>query len=143
MFRPQHLLSWLSFLMALFLHHSRAEVGTAAFYNPPYIPTACYGNDTSQLLENNLFAAAGEGIWDNGASCGRQLLVQRFSAATPRNVCVVGQTIQVRIVDRAATSGSRPSVSGTTIVLSVNAFRMIANVPPTEMANDLLPIAWE
>ncbi|XP_058074587.1 EG45-like domain containing protein [Magnolia sinica] len=132
MFKLQHLFSWLSFFIAL-LHNSHADVGTAAFYKPPYLPTACYGNDASQFPANNLFAAASEGIWDNGASCGRQYLVRCLSAATPRNACVVGQTIQVRIVDRAATSGSRPSVSGTTMVLSVNAFGMIANGSPTEI----------
>nr|GFB61894.1 hypothetical protein [Tanacetum cinerariifolium] len=75
------------------------EVGTASMYNPPYTPTACYGNDASQFPSSNLFAAAGEGIWDNGAACGRQYLVKCISAVIPRT-CILGQTIQVRIVDR-------------------------------------------
>lgn len=76
--------------------------------------TACYGNDASQFPSSNLFAAAGEGIWDNGAACGRQYLVKCISAVIPRT-CILGQTIQVRIVDRAQTSVSRSTRAGTTI----------------------------
>nr|GEY93211.1 RNA-directed DNA polymerase, eukaryota, reverse transcriptase zinc-binding domain protein [Tanacetum cinerariifolium] len=31
---------------------------------------ACYGYDSSQFPSKNLFAAAGDRIWDNGAACG-------------------------------------------------------------------------
>lgn len=88
--------------------------------------TACFGNDASQFPTNNLFAAAGDGIWDNGASCGRQYLVRCISAATP-GTCNPSQTIQIRIVDRAETSVSRPSANGATIILSNTAFGAIAN----------------
>ncbi|XP_077211742.1 EG45-like domain containing protein [Tasmannia lanceolata] len=123
MSKPQHLLPWFSFLMLLF-HLCKADVGTAASYQPPYLPTACYARDASQIPANNLFASASEGIWDNGASCGRQYMVRCLSAATP--VCNVGQTIQVKIVDRASTSASRPSAGGT-MVLSLTAFSAITN----------------
>ncbi|EOY31422.1 hypothetical protein QUC31_019788 [Theobroma cacao] len=113
-------------LLTTLFHLSYGDVGAAAHYSPPYIPTACFGNDASQFPSSNLFAAAGEGIWDNGASCGRQYLVRCISAATPRT-CKPGQTIQVRIVDRAETSVSRPSSNGATIVLSTTAFGAIAN----------------
>ncbi|XP_024968505.1 EG45-like domain containing protein [Cynara cardunculus var. scolymus] len=102
------------------------EVGTASMYNPPYTPSACYGNDASQFPSSNLFAAAGEGIWDNGAACGRQYLVRCISAVIPRT-CIPGQTIQVKIIDRAKTSASRPTSMGTTMVLSDTAFGTIAN----------------
>jgi hypothetical protein len=100
---------------------------------PIYIPhlvydhtaTACYGSDVSQFPSSNLFAAAGEGIWDNGAACGRQYLVRCISARVPRT-CIPGQTIQVKIVDRALTSVSRPSRADTTMVLSTTAFGTIA-----------------
>ncbi|KAL3746613.1 hypothetical protein ACJRO7_015559 [Eucalyptus globulus] len=105
---------------------SRADVGTAAQYSPPYTPTACFGNDPSQFPSSNLFAAAGEGIWDNGASCGRQYLVRCISASVS-GTCIPSQTIQVRIVDRAQTSSSRPSRDGATIILSTTAFGTIAN----------------
>ncbi|XP_031407533.1 EG45-like domain containing protein isoform X4 [Punica granatum] len=111
---------------------SYGDVGTAARYSPPYTPTACYGNDPSQFPSSNLFGAAGDGIWDNGAACGRQYLVRCISA-TVAGTCNPSQTIQVRIVDRAATSGSRPSREGATIVLSTTAFGSIANPSATSI----------
>ncbi|KAL7164331.1 hypothetical protein ACSBR2_040277 [Camellia fascicularis] len=128
----QFLLVCLSFFLLFFTHLSHlslADVGTTASYAPPYIPTACSGNDGSQFPSSNLFAAAGEGIWDNGAACGRQYLVRCISAAAP-NSCNPSQTIQVKIVDRAQTSASRPSRGGTTMVLSTTAFGAIANGSP-------------
>ncbi|KAG8375482.1 hypothetical protein BUALT_Bualt10G0104400 [Buddleja alternifolia] len=108
------------------IQFSRADIGTASQYNPPYTPTACYGSDLSQFPTSSLFAAAGEGIWDNGAACGRQYLVKCISATVART-CVPGQTIQVRIVDRAQTSASRPTRAGSSLVLSNTAFETIAN----------------
>ncbi|XP_010048996.2 EG45-like domain containing protein [Eucalyptus grandis] len=121
--RPRVLLVLL--LVTMQVQFSRADVGTAAHYSPPYTPTACFGNDPSQFPSSNLFAAAGEGIWDNGASCGRQYLVRCISASVS-GTCIPSQTIQVRIVDRALSSSSRPSSSGATIVLSTTAFGTIA-----------------
>ncbi|KAF8035916.1 hypothetical protein BT93_C1825 [Corymbia citriodora subsp. variegata] len=106
-------------------HLSRADVGTAAHYSPPYTPTACFGNDPAQFPSSNLFAAAGEGIWDDGASCRRQYLVRCISASIS-GTCIPSQTIQVRIVDRVLSSTSRPSSNGATIVLSTTAFGTIA-----------------
>ncbi|CAL5431522.1 unnamed protein product [Camellia sinensis] len=128
----QFLLVCLSLFLLFFTHISHlslADVGTTASYAPPYIPTSCSGNDGSQFPSSNLFAAAGEGIWDNGAACGRQYLVRCISAAAP-NSCNPSQTIQVKIVDRAQTSASRPSRGGTTMVLSTTAFGAIANGSP-------------
>ncbi|KAL4650984.1 hypothetical protein ACB092_01G126300 [Castanea dentata] len=113
-------------ILAVLFYLSHADVGTAAQYKTPYLPTACYENDASQFPSSNLFASAGEGIWDNGAACGRQYLVRCISAAQPRT-CKPGQTIQIKIVDRALTSVSRPSRNGATMVLSTTAFGMIAN----------------
>ncbi|MED6221998.1 hypothetical protein PIB30_060137 [Stylosanthes scabra] len=73
-----------------------------------------------------MFASAGEGIWDNGAACGRQYQVRCISAPTPRT-CIPGQLIQIKIVDRAQSSNSRPSMPGTSMVLSTIAFQAIAN----------------
>lgn len=106
---------------------SRSEIGTSGQYNPPFLPTACYGYDSGQFPSNNLFAAAGDGIWDNGAACGRIYLVKCISGTEP-GTCVVGhEVIQVKIVDYAITSVSRPSIEGSTMVLSATAFRSIAN----------------
>merc|ERR1712071_127038 len=125
----QLLLKWLlsiSFLVSLSFHISHGDVGTAARYSPPYLPTTCYGNDASQFPSSNLFAAAGDGIWDNGASCGRQYLVRCISASV-RNTCVQDQTIQIKIVDYVGSAPSLPSLNDTTMVLSETAFGAIAN----------------
>ena len=96
--------------------------------------TACFGGDSSQFTPNNLFAAAGEGIWDNGASCGREYLVRCLSSAVP-GACTDGDpTIQVTVVDQAdGLVNSLPSAFGTTLVLSRTAFAMIANLSSSEI----------
>jgi hypothetical protein len=53
-------------------------------------------------------------------------MVRCISAAVP-GTCIAGQTIQIRIVDRALDSVSRPSRDGTSMVLSTTAFGTIAN----------------
>ncbi|KAL1552488.1 EG45-like domain containing protein [Salvia divinorum] len=116
----------LLFLLGPLLRLSRADIGTASSYSPPYTPTACYGNDYSEFPTSNLFAAAGEGIWDNGAACGRQYMVRCISAPVPES-CVPGQIIQIKIVDRAQTASSSPSRRSSSIVLSDTAFAAIAN----------------
>ncbi|KAF7114739.1 hypothetical protein RHSIM_RhsimUnG0079400 [Rhododendron simsii] len=121
-------LQWLSLstLLLQIFPLSHGDVGTAAQYGPPYTPTACYGSDPTQFPSSNLFAAAGDGIWDNGAACGRQYLVKCISATTPYT-CVPDQTIQIRIVDFAPTLASQPSFGGTTMVLTETALAIIAN----------------
>ncbi|XP_052199882.1 EG45-like domain containing protein isoform X2 [Diospyros lotus] len=127
--RAQAVLQWLPLLLLMLAklpRPSNGDVSTAAQYAPPYTPTACYGNDPSQFPSNNQFAAAGDEIWDNGAACGRQYLVRCISASEPYG-CVIGQTIQIRIVDYGPTAVSPPSISGTAMVLSQTAFGIIAN----------------
>ncbi|CAI9094480.1 OLC1v1030229C3 [Oldenlandia corymbosa var. corymbosa] len=112
---------------ALLFHPSRADIGTASLYNPPYSPTACFGGDRSQFPASNLFAAAGEKVWDNGAACGRQYLLKCINSAVA-GACVQGQPqIQVIVVDRALTSVSKPSRAGTNLVLSNTAYAAVAN----------------
>ncbi|XP_012076629.1 EG45-like domain containing protein isoform X2 [Jatropha curcas] len=124
--QPSYLLFLFLLAIATLFPVSHGDVGTAAHYSPPYLPTACYGNDESQFPSSNLFAAASEGIWDNGAACGRQYLVRCISAVAP-NTCNREKIIRVRIVDRAQTSVSRPSRNGATIILSDIAFAQIAS----------------
>ncbi|XP_034683438.1 EG45-like domain containing protein isoform X1 [Vitis riparia] len=127
MSKPQVFLQCLLLLLcAELFHFTLADVGVAAQYRPPYLPTACSGNDPSPFPSSNLFAAAGEGAWDNGAACGRQYRVRCISAPTP-GTCKADQTIVVKIVDRAQTSVSRPSRDGAALVLSTTAFGAIAN----------------
>ncbi|KAJ1392367.1 RlpA-like protein, double-psi beta-barrel domain [Sesbania bispinosa] len=122
------------FIVFLVLHIisslSNADVGTAARYSPPYLPSECYGSEATQFPSSNLFAAAGDGIWDNGAACGRQYLVRCISAEQPRT-CIPDQSIQIKIVDYASSAVSPASATGTTIVLSDKAFGTIANTSAT------------
>ncbi|XP_027333680.1 putative EG45-like domain containing protein 1 [Abrus precatorius] len=94
------------------------------------IASGCYGSEASQFPSSNLFAAAGDGIWDNGAACGRQYMVRCISAEQPKT-CVPDQSIQIKIVDYADTAVSPSSAGGTTIVLSDKAFGTIANTSAT------------
>ncbi|THU44673.1 hypothetical protein C4D60_Mb02t09840 [Musa balbisiana] len=137
----------LPFLFLSLSPPSLADVGTAASYGPPYLrkthahplisytvvpsATACYGSDESQFPPNNLFAAAGDAIWDNDASCGRQYLVRCLSSATP-GACMDG-TVQVTIVDYAPSLVSAPSAVGATMVLSETAYGMISQSSANEI----------
>ncbi|XP_022143150.1 EG45-like domain containing protein [Momordica charantia] len=113
-------------LVSLLLQSSHGDVGTASRYPPPYSPTACFGGDLSQFPTSNLFGAAGDGIWENGAACGRQYFVRCFSASEP-DACVADQTVQITIVDHAAKIVSTPTAAGTTMILSTTAYNSIAN----------------
>ena len=81
--------------------------------------TACYGNDMSKFPSSSLFASAGDGIWDNGAACGRQYFVKCLSAQIP-GICKADQIIKVKVVDKASRNGE-------ILVLSTIAFGAIAN----------------
>ncbi|KAK6236021.1 hypothetical protein SCA6_011358 [Theobroma cacao] len=72
------------------------DVGTAASYDPPYIPTKCYGNSEDQFPPGNLFVAVSEGLWDNGAACGRRYRVRCLSGNG--RPCKSGN-IDVKVVD--------------------------------------------
>ncbi|PON41603.1 Expansin [Trema orientale] len=113
-------------LVSQIFYTSRGDVGSSAQYSPPYLPTACYDRDSSQFPSSNLFAAAGDGIWDNGASCGRQYQVRCISAAKP-GTCIPDNTILIKIVDYAGSLASTPSAPGTTMILSQTGFGAIAN----------------
>ncbi|GKC98916.1 EG45-like domain containing protein [Tanacetum coccineum] len=108
--------------------YREAGTGTSAHYGPPYLPTACHGNDAGQLPSNGLFAAAGNELWENGAACGRQYTVKCVGGS-----CKSGEVIQVKIVDYAMTLVSRQSHEGSTMVLSDTAFTtIIANSTPPD-----------
>ncbi|KAK8933581.1 hypothetical protein KSP39_PZI015751 [Platanthera zijinensis] len=115
-------------LAAVFLPFSAADVGTASSYVPPYLPTNCFGNDTSAFPADASFAAAGAAIWDNGAACGRKYEVRCLSSDTP-GACVSGDVIvMVTVVDQAARLGSQQSAAAATMSLSETAFRQIASL---------------
>ncbi|KAL9242411.1 hypothetical protein vseg_016406 [Gypsophila vaccaria] len=115
-------------VFSLFLHECYCDIGTAEQYYSPYIPTECYADDTSNFPANDMFAAAGDGIWNNGEACGRQYTVQCISAAEPFSCVDVDATIQVTIVDYANTAVSQPdTTSGATMFLSDVAFEALVN----------------
>ncbi|KAJ0030622.1 hypothetical protein Pint_12706 [Pistacia integerrima] len=106
-------------------HGAVTGVGTASRYGPPYLPTACAGNDQSQFPSNGLFAAAGDGLWDNGAACGTHYRVRCISSSGTHACVPGGKVVTVKIVDNARTSVSRPTAPST-IALSATAFTAIA-----------------
>ncbi|KAE8705104.1 O-fucosyltransferase family protein isoform 1 [Hibiscus syriacus] len=72
------------------------DIGTASYYNPPYIPTKCDGNREEQFPPGNLFVVVSEGLWDNGAACGRRYRLRCLSG--PKRPCKQ-RTIDVKMVD--------------------------------------------
>ncbi|KAJ0541368.1 putative rlpA-like protein, double-psi beta-barrel [Helianthus annuus] len=98
--------------------YALGDVGTATSYDPPYTPTRCNGNQADQFPSGNLFISVSEGLWDNGAACGRRYRLKCLSGS--RKPCRDG-TIDVRVVDYCSKS---PCPS--TIVLSNDAFSAIS-----------------
>ncbi|KAJ8464712.1 hypothetical protein OPV22_027264 [Ensete ventricosum] len=75
----------------------RGDVGTAASYGPPYLPTKCNGYDQDQFPPSNMFAAVSDGLWDNGAACGRSYMLRCLSG--PNRPCK-DSIIRVAVVDQ-------------------------------------------
>ncbi|EOY29509.1 Plant natriuretic peptide A [Theobroma cacao] len=73
------------------------DVGTAKAYDPPYLPTKCNGYNEDQFPPGGLFAAVSDGLWDNGASCGRKYRIRCISG--PKRPCKA-RSIVVEVVDR-------------------------------------------
>ncbi|KAJ9128654.1 hypothetical protein P3X46_031792 [Hevea brasiliensis] len=95
-----------------------ADEGTATFYTPPYVPSACYGYENKGVM----IAAASDALWNNKAACGRRYRVT-CTGATNQGVpqpCT-GASVVVTIVDYCP-----PGCQGT-IDLSKEAFSQIAD----------------
>ncbi|KAG6597700.1 EG45-like domain containing protein, partial [Cucurbita argyrosperma subsp. sororia] len=105
--------------LVLILTYAHADTGTATFYTPPYVPSACFGFEE----QGTLIAAASEGIYNNGAACGR---MYRVTCTGPTNLGVpqpcTGNTVTVKVVDLCPSPGCQA-----TIDLSHEAFSTIAN----------------
>ncbi|XP_058781020.1 EG45-like domain containing protein 2 [Vicia villosa] len=97
------------------------DVGTAASYGPPYIPTSCDGSRREQFPPGNIFVAVNEGLWDNGAACGRRYRVRCVSGI---NKPCEGGSIDVKVVD-SITSCSKSSCPHT-FHMSTEAFSAIS-----------------
>ncbi|KAH9654119.1 expansin-like EG45 domain-containing protein [Citrus sinensis] len=95
-----------------------ASEGTATFYTPPYVPSACNGYKNDGVM----IAAASYAIWNNGAVCNKSFRVKCTGATnqgTP-HPCR-GGSVLVKIVDLC------PAGCQATIDLSQEAFSQIAN----------------
>ncbi|XP_031104272.1 EG45-like domain containing protein isoform X2 [Ipomoea triloba] len=108
------------------------DIGTATSYNPPYSPTRCNGNRVDQFPAGNLFVAVSEGLWDNGAACGRRY---RLSCLSGNNRPCKGDAIDVRVVDFCP---KRPCPS--TILLSKDAFSQISHSPHAKINIEYIEI---
>lgn len=126
---PRALL-FLSFLQLVDL--VMADIGTASSYSPPYTPTRCGGNRRDQFPEGNLFVAVSEGLWDNGAACGRRYRLRCISGSN--NPCR-GGTVDVRVVDFC-----RRSPCPATILMSNDAFATISSSPRTRVNIEYIEI---
>ncbi|KAA8525446.1 hypothetical protein F0562_007287 [Nyssa sinensis] len=94
------------------------DIGTATSYDPPYTPTRCNGNRQDQFPPGNLFVAVSEGLWDNGAACGRRYRLRCLSGNN--RPCKDG-TIDVKVVDFCPI---RPCPSN--IIMSNDAFAAVS-----------------
>ncbi|KAA8521549.1 hypothetical protein F0562_012222 [Nyssa sinensis] len=95
------------------------DLGTATSYDPPYTPTKCNGNRQDQFPPGNLFVAVSEGLWDNGAACGRRYRLRCLSGNN--RPCKDG-TIEVKVVDFCS---KRPCPS--TTIMSNDAFAAVSH----------------
>ncbi|KAJ9702557.1 hypothetical protein PVL29_004339 [Vitis rotundifolia] len=101
------------------------DIGTATSYDPPYLPTKCKGYDQDQFPEGGLFVSASDGLWDNGAACGRRYRLRCISGL--RRPCKEG-SIVVQVVDFCQ---HRPCPA--TMVLSKKAFDAISRIPSAKI----------
>ncbi|GAV66008.1 DPBB_1 domain-containing protein [Cephalotus follicularis] len=108
------------------------DIGTATTYNPPYLPTACNGDRQDQFPPGNLFVAVSEGLWDNGAACGRRYRLRCLSGAS--RPCK-HRTIDVKVVDICP---KRPCPS--TIAMSNDAFAAISHSHATKIIVEYIEI---
>ncbi|PON80762.1 Expansin [Parasponia andersonii] len=97
------------------------DVGSAGSYDPPYLPTKCNGDDQDQFPEDGYFVAVSDGLWDNGAACGRRYQMRCISG--PRRPCK-GGSIVVQVVDFCKSDPCRA-----TLRLSNKAFQAISRFP--------------
>ncbi|CAK9312834.1 unnamed protein product [Citrullus colocynthis] len=96
--KPTTMALFFFFFLFFFKHifMALADIGTATAYGPPYLPTACNGNSVDQFPPGNLFVAVNEGLWDNGAACGRRY---RLRCLSGRNRPCKTDIIEVQVVN--------------------------------------------
>ncbi|XP_047306392.1 EG45-like domain containing protein [Impatiens glandulifera] len=96
----------------------RVHKGTATFYTPPYLPSAC----DEYKDEGVMIAAASHSIWNNGKACGKKLKVKCIGGTNDGpHPCRGKSHVTVKIVDFC------PAGCQGTIDLSQEAFAAIAD----------------
>ncbi|KAJ6745456.1 EG45-LIKE DOMAIN CONTAINING PROTEIN [Salix koriyanagi] len=108
------------------------DIGTATSYEPPYLPTKCNGNREDQFPPGNLFVSVSEGLWDNGAACGRRY---RLRCLSGNNKPCKDGTVDVRVVDLC-----RKSPCPSTILLSSDAFSAVSSSPTSKINVEYIQI---
>ncbi|XAR66943.1 hypothetical protein NMG60_11013333 [Bertholletia excelsa] len=115
----QRSLPWfysLILLVLLISHPCCAYDATASYYGPPYLPSSCYGENSAELPGDMLFAAAGAGIWSDGAACGSIVHVKSIDD---------DEIFKVKIVDYIGTASSPVSAPNTAVALPRPTFKNI------------------
>ncbi|KAK9130705.1 hypothetical protein Sjap_011192 [Stephania japonica] len=92
---------------------------------PNLTATRCNGGDQNQFPEGGMFGAVSNGLWDNGAACGRRYRIRCISELG--RPCMDG-SIVVTVVDSCCTN---PCTSN--LVLSNKAFDAISRNPATKI----------
>lgn len=85
--------------------------------------TRCGGNRQDQFPPGNLFVSVSEGLWDNGAACGRRYRLRCLSGSN-KPCKDIKTTVDVRVIDFCS---KRPCPS--TILMSGDAFSAISRSP--------------
>ncbi|GMI80225.1 plant natriuretic peptide A [Hibiscus trionum] len=94
------------------------QQGNAVFFDPPYGPSACYGNRN----DGNMVAGVSDRLWNNGRACGRRYRVRCIRGANEApHPCKNGKTVVVKVVDYCK-SGCQGIIN-----LSRDAFSTIAD----------------
>ncbi|KAL7168382.1 hypothetical protein ACSBR2_038758 [Camellia fascicularis] len=101
------------------------DIGTASSYDPPYLPTRCNGYDRGQFPQGGYFVAASDGVWDNGAACGRRY---RMRCISGRKRPCKDNSIVVQVVDAC-----RSNPCQATFILSNQAFDAISKLPDAKI----------
>ncbi|KAL9442799.1 hypothetical protein AB3S75_016210 [Citrus x aurantiifolia] len=95
-------------LLSVYSMASAQNHGTATYYTPPYIPSACYGFADQGVM----IAAASEAIWNGGGACGQYYQVTCVSGTnrgTP-NPCQGSSSEVVKIVDLCPARSCRGTI---------------------------------
>ncbi|KAJ6382960.1 hypothetical protein OIU77_031399 [Salix suchowensis] len=94
--------------------------------------TKCNGNREDQFPPGNLFVSVSEGLWDNGAACGRRY---RLRCLSGNNKPCKDGTVDVRVVDLC-----RKSPCPSTILLSSDAFSAVSSSPTSKINVEYIQI---